>query len=425
MSDPVTNVEIEDVLSSIRKLVAEEVRATPVMRKPEKPGKLILTAAHRVKEDVQDAERSSEPVLLTQPILPATTSDAERSIDDIPRDARLADFGEVEGAFPDIDTFSPPESSDDIAYPADEEEEAEHHSDDTRASEEDWQPDEDEDWQPSDDAQRDESSVAERDELSRLIDEEVSAALGLTDDDDFEDQGHTSARADDAHRETESSDNWQSQIESESADENDDEASVASEDEAHQFDGNNEEVQDVTVGETNWHGDDEEIAADSVEAEPQPMPAPPQTLEDKVAALGRLVARGTQDFEEERDRPDADELAAISEPMTWPEAPYEDVTDEDVTEESNVLHAKDAWPQSQAYQTPVAEEEVAASTAVAQSFAQDDTPALEIDEETLRQMVVDIVRQELQGALGERITRNVRKLVRREIHRMLISQDFD
>jgi cell pole-organizing protein PopZ len=62
---------------------------------------------------------------------------------------------------------------------------------------------------------------------------------------------------------------------------------------------------------------------------------------------------------------------------------------------------------------------------VVQTFAQDDTPALEIDEETLRQMVVDIVRQELQGALGERITRNVRKLVRREIHRMLISQDFD
>jgi cell pole-organizing protein PopZ len=147
-------------------------------------------------------------------------------------------------------------------------------------------------------------------------------------------------------------------------------------------------------------------------------------LEDKVAALGRLVARGTQDFEEERDRPDADELAAISEPMTWPEAPYEDVPDEDVAEESNVLHAEDAWPQSQAYQTPVAEE-FAASTAVAQTFVQDDTPALEIDEETLRQMVVDIVRQELQGALGERITRNVRKLVRREIHRMLISQDFD
>ncbi|GAW33664.1 hypothetical protein RA2_00707 [Roseovarius sp. A-2] len=48
-----------------------------------------------------------------------------------------------------------------------------------------------------------------------------------------------------------------------------------------------------------------------------------------------------------------------------------------------------------------------------------------IDEDTLRDMVAEIVRQELQGTLGERITRNVRKLVRREIHRALTSQDFE
>ncbi len=48
----------------------------------------------------------------------------------------------------------------------------------------------------------------------------------------------------------------------------------------------------------------------------------------------------------------------------------------------------------------------------------------EIDEAMLREMVADIVRQELQGALGERITRNVRKLVRREIHRALAAHDL-
>lgn len=48
-----------------------------------------------------------------------------------------------------------------------------------------------------------------------------------------------------------------------------------------------------------------------------------------------------------------------------------------------------------------------------------------LDEEALRDMVSEIVRQELQGALGERITRNVRKLVRREIHRALMSQGID
>ena len=48
-----------------------------------------------------------------------------------------------------------------------------------------------------------------------------------------------------------------------------------------------------------------------------------------------------------------------------------------------------------------------------------------IDEDALRDLISDIVREELQGALGERITRNVRKLVRREIHRALTAQDLE
>jgi hypothetical protein len=48
-----------------------------------------------------------------------------------------------------------------------------------------------------------------------------------------------------------------------------------------------------------------------------------------------------------------------------------------------------------------------------------------IDEEALRDLVSEIVRSELQGALGERITRNVRKLVRREIHRALTAQEME
>ncbi len=61
--------------------------------------------------------------------------------------------------------------------------------------------------------------------------------------------------------------------------------------------------------------------------------------------------------------------------------------------------------------------------AASQSLFEDEETFL--DEETLREMVTDIVRQELQGALGERITRNVRKLVRREIHRALTSHELD
>ncbi|ATG40268.1 hypothetical protein [Phaeobacter piscinae] len=47
-----------------------------------------------------------------------------------------------------------------------------------------------------------------------------------------------------------------------------------------------------------------------------------------------------------------------------------------------------------------------------------------LDEHALRELVSEIVREELQGALGERITRNVRKLVRREIHRALSAQNL-
>ena len=46
-----------------------------------------------------------------------------------------------------------------------------------------------------------------------------------------------------------------------------------------------------------------------------------------------------------------------------------------------------------------------------------------LDEAAIRALVSEIVRSELQGSLGERITRNVRKLVRREIMRALSVRD--
>ncbi len=48
-----------------------------------------------------------------------------------------------------------------------------------------------------------------------------------------------------------------------------------------------------------------------------------------------------------------------------------------------------------------------------------------LDREALRPLVAALVREELMGELGDRITRNVRKLVRREINRILASRDFE
>ena len=47
------------------------------------------------------------------------------------------------------------------------------------------------------------------------------------------------------------------------------------------------------------------------------------------------------------------------------------------------------------------------------------------DEDALRDLVAEIVRQELTSDLGQRVTRNIRKLVRREIRRALAARDFD
>ena len=52
-------------------------------------------------------------------------------------------------------------------------------------------------------------------------------------------------------------------------------------------------------------------------------------------------------------------------------------------------------------------------------------PSALADEAFLREIVTDVLRQELQGELGERITRNMRKLVRREINRALSQLDYD
>ncbi len=48
-----------------------------------------------------------------------------------------------------------------------------------------------------------------------------------------------------------------------------------------------------------------------------------------------------------------------------------------------------------------------------------------VDEEVLRELIADVVREELQGSLGERITRNLRRMVHREVERALALRKYD
>ncbi len=71
-----------------------------------------------------------------------------------------------------------------------------------------------------------------------------------------------------------------------------------------------------------------------------------------------------------------------------------------------------------------AEVEDLGDTASPFTFPDDDEEDV-LDEDTLRELIVDIVREELQGALGQRITRNVRKMVRREIRLALAAEELE
>ena len=124
------------------------------------------------------------------------------------------------------------------------------------------------------------------------------------------------------------------------------------------------------------------------------------TLGSKIAALEAVIGK-TDDQWEPDDTGDSDYSGTEAPAMIWDDAdPMETVDDDAVPVADTVA---DFEPQD--------------------GFSQSVDDIL--DEEALRDIVSDIVREELQGALGERITRNVRKLVRREIHRALAAQDLE
>lgn len=67
-----------------------------------------------------------------------------------------------------------------------------------------------------------------------------------------------------------------------------------------------------------------------------------------------------------------------------------------------------------------------ATAHLATEFVDADGMQLDVlDEQALQDIVRQTLRAELQGELGERITRNVRKLVRAEINRALLARDLD
>jgi len=343
MSDPVSNAEIEDVLSSIRRLVSSGEREAPggvVGTSFDSTNKLVLTPALRVDEaDETPAE-----------VPPVSEAHGAGVVGDRFEFRHVArDGGDVEAPEPDDEPADAPDTG-------------------------------------SSDTQEEETAT------QSAQDETPNAS---PDDEPAEQPGDIDPLAADDH--------------------------------------------DSLVGDDNaGEGTNDENAGD----------AEISALEDRIAGVEAAVAARDDEWEPDGETDDPYSGSDVT-PMAWEDyAPEPELRESDADDESTVFpsvafapeasgkvddESHDPDKDAQAPDDP--EPEVAAEPehdAVQQegdnedeSEFWDDADEAILDEDALRDMVSEIVRQELQGALGERITRNVRKLVRREIHRALTSQEFD
>ncbi|QGX99196.1 hypothetical protein EI983_13335 [Roseovarius faecimaris] len=146
-------------------------------------------------------------------------------------------------------------------------------------------------------------------------------------------------------------------------------------------------------------------------------------LSERAAGFEEAVAAREDDWEPDGDAPGDDNAAEPTQPFTW----QDEIEDAEIVSpneglEPYVAEEDDFAPEALA-PDPGPEPAKDNAFAGAEDPLGDDEAVL--DEEALRDLVTEIVRQELQGSLGERITRNVRKLVRREIHRALATKELE
>ncbi|MEM6729524.1 MAG: hypothetical protein AAF618_13560 [Pseudomonadota bacterium] len=310
MSDPVTNVEIEDVLSSIRRLVSQDPDAAAPRQAPKEADALVLTADHRVDgaeapaeaaaDDGPDGEGESDPEMtfVRREAASAVRTELERAIEELEASMGLAEAARSEDVAPE-----PPQAAE----------------------------------------RKDPQSLAEEiDALADELDWEAPVGRAM--------EGAPPA---------------------------------------------------ARVPEVEVLAPEETDTAAAVEAEPVPEPVSAQEASETqrrggaasaLEAIHLVSSQGddAHDYEDEEDvAPNA------SARFTAPEPPYDPSKD-------------DPFPS------------YGADGDVEKRLDRE----IAIDADLLRDMVSEIVREELQGALGERITRNVRKLVRREINRALAGQDL-
>jgi len=418
MSDPVTDVEIEDVLSSIRRLVGDEHRAKPQMapepaqiNEPAKPARLVLTPSLLVP--VPDTEPESEPA--TDSDLPEQISEAGFTLESDPAE----DEFEAEASSADK-AITPAEM--DFVFQS-----SQAHS---KAA-----------------VEKDAEQAAWADPESNLFD-----ASGLGEDTDkllTGDDAQPNREALEPQETTSPFDALAQTTPSEGALEQTDpdqpivddvagdpfEAGTDLSDPKDPFASDQDDAED---SESDNEPDSEPDFEPDFEPEDH-MPYSTATLGAKIAALEAKIGQTQDQWEpdgelgddyagtrvetiewQDHGVEDPTELRAATSPVSEPE-PTPNISDDLADQTNSVAEATEAT-EAAAQTTPEPLDAEPESDEIIDLLAGDDAI---LDEESLRELVADIVRQELQGALGERITRNVRKLVRREIHRALTAQELD
>lgn len=341
MSDPVTNAEVEDVLSSIRRLVSEDKRPAPTQREVARPDRLVLTPSLRVADDP-----IPEPV--------DDRSSFSSSIDVIAK------------------------AVSESAMPADEAAEGRQLDNDLVAR----------------------FSVGQDDGVGLASTETAEEPAVIDPALDY---------SNDPYHFDEAADSDGEGLEARSS-----EADQELEEDLVSLKENLPQVEPAPVVEAVFDepDDEDELVIPSSEAA---TGLEPTTLSAKIEALEAAIGNIPDTWEPD-SAGESDFAGTEAETMAWED------------------NEPDDGPAPRLHFAPVAEPAVSSEQEAEPTAEPGDTPHEEavgfredelIDEDALRDLVSEIVRSELQGDLGQRITRNVRKLVRREIHRALAAQELE
>ncbi len=166
--------------------------------------------------------------------------------------------------------------------------------------------------------------------------------------------------------------------------------------------------------------DTTEQPQDNVISEAEHTPDPEDALEEIVASEPLVDAEAEAEVEAEPESSveaddAAEEEAAEDEPVEEAVA----ATDDGIEDAEIVEHDPEQLEDDLAERAPKSR----TADRMRELYADEIDDQL-FDDEALRGLVSALIRDELQGELGERITRNVRKLVRREIQRALAARDL-